>query len=161
MIPAAERGDNSGLALMSMAYDLVVPKSFVWGDFFAKGGSADLDRNRDYAAKLRRPDTIIGSPISLLIWAPLSRAWTQNKYPDNQLKARDTGVEILLISGSIDFSTPAQYATQELLPSLKNGQQVILSEMGHVSDMWNLQPDATKGLLTSFYDTGYADNTLY
>ena len=158
---AAERGDASGLALMSMAYDLVVPKSFVWGDFFMKGGSADLDPNRDYVATLRRPDTIMGSPISLLIWGPLSQAWPQNKYPVERINTRETDVETLLISGSVDFSTPAQYARQELLPSLKNGQQVILSEMGHVSDVWSIQPKATKGLLMSFYDTGHTDKTLY
>jgi hypothetical protein len=110
---------------------------------------------------LRRPDTIIGSPISLLIWAPLSQAWPQDKYPVEPINARDTDVETLLISGNVDFSTPAQYATHELLPSLKNGQQVILSEIGHVSDVWNVQPEATKGLLTSFYDTGHVDNSFY
>ena len=158
---AAERGDNSGLALMSMAYDLVVPNSFVWGDFFAKGGSADLDPNQDYAATLRRPYTIIGLPISLLIWAPLSRAWPQDKYPTERINARDTDVETLLLSGSIDFSTPAQYATHELLPSLKKGQQVILSEMGHVGDVWNVQPEATESLLTNFYNTGKVDDSLH
>jgi pimeloyl-ACP methyl ester carboxylesterase len=41
---AAQNGDASGLALMSLAFDLFIPKSFVWGDLFAKGGSADLDK---------------------------------------------------------------------------------------------------------------------
>lgn len=158
---AAERGDASGLALMSMAYDLVVPKSFVWGDFFAKGASADLDSNRDYATTLRGTNTIIGSPVAYLTWAPLSQVWSQNKIPLELSQVHPSNVETLLVSGSIDFSTPAEYATDELLPSLKNGKQVILSEMGHVSDMWNVQPKATLRLLTSFYDKGKADDSLY
>lgn len=158
---AAEHGDASGLALMSMAYDFMVPKSFVWGDFFAKGGSADLDPNRDYAATLRAPDSIIGSPVAFAIWAPLSQAWPQDKMPPELSGVQPTAVETLLVSGSVDFSTPAEYATNELLPSLENGRQVILSEMGHVSDLWNVQPTATLRLLTSFYDTGQADESLY
>jgi pimeloyl-ACP methyl ester carboxylesterase len=155
----AEHGDASGLALMSMAYDFVVPKSFVWGDFFAKA-VVDMDFNRNYVADMRAPDSIIGSPISLLTWAPLSQAWTQDKLPSELNKVQPTDVETLLISGSIDFSTPADYARDELLPSLKNGRQVILSEVGHVGDVWNIQPKATLRLLTSFYTTGIADDSL-
>ena len=70
-------------------------------------------------------------------------------------------VETLLVSGSVDGTTPARYATEELLPSLSNGQQVILSEFGHVDDVWDLQPEATMHLLTTFYDTGVADDSLF
>jgi hypothetical protein len=70
-------------------------------------------------------------------------------------------VETLLVSGSNDFSTPAEFAANDLLPSLKNGRQVILSEMGHVGDVWGVQPEGTERLLTSFYDTGVADDSLY
>lgn len=158
---AADHGDPSGLALMSMAYDFFVPKSFVWGDFFAKGASADLDLTRDYTADLRDADSIIGSPISLMIWAPLSKAWRHETLPQELREVRPSDVETLLVSGSVDFSTPVEYARDELLPSLKNGRQVIISEAGHVGDVWGVQPEATTRLLTSFYDTGVADDSLY
>jgi len=158
---AAEHGDASGLALMSMAYDFFVPKSFVWGDFFAKGASADLDPTRDYIADLRDADSIIGSPISLLVWAPLSQAWEDELLPDELRQTQPNNVETLLLSGSIDFSTPAEYARDELLPSLKKGKQVIISEAGHVGDVWGVQPAATLRLLTTFYDTGVADDSLF
>ncbi len=70
-------------------------------------------------------------------------------------------VETLLISGNIDLSTPAEFATDDLLPSLTNGTQVILSEMGHVNDVMSLQPEAIARLLTSFYDSGEADDSLF
>jgi hypothetical protein len=44
---------------------------------------------------------------------------------------------------------------------LSNGHQVILSEFGHTNDFWGLQPEATVHLLTTFYDTGEVDDSLY
>jgi hypothetical protein len=158
---AAEHGDPSGLALMNLVYDFFVLKSFVSGDFFAKGASADMDLSRDYTADLRDPNSIIGSPISLMVWLPLSKAWTQETLPQELREARSTDAKTRLISGSLDFSTSAAYARDELLPSLKNGKQVIISEAGHVGDVWGVQPEATTGLLTSVYDTGVADDSLY
>ncbi len=158
---AAAAGDASGLALMSIAYDLLVPKAFVWGEFFAKGTSADLDMRRDYAADLGAPHSIMGSPLARMVWVPLSRAWRHETLPPELRRAQPTDVETLLVSGSADFSTPAEYATNELLPSLKRGRQVIHAELGHVADLWSAQPAATVQLLTSFYDTGQADDSLY
>jgi hypothetical protein len=66
-------------------------------------------------------------------------------------------MQTLLLSGSIDFSTPPEFATNELLPYLKNGKQVILSECGHVDDVWYGNPENTRLMLTSFYNTGVAD----
>jgi hypothetical protein len=71
-----------------------------------------------------------------------------------------SAVETLILSGSIDFSTPAEFTTNELLPFLSNGTQVILSEMGHVGDVFKLQPKTTERLLISFYDTGVVDKSL-
>lgn len=78
------------MALMSIAYNLFVPKSFVWGDFFAKGGNADLDLNRNYTADLSAPHSIIGSPISLLIWSPQPPV---DVYPD---RSRVKALSIIL-----------------------------------------------------------------
>ena len=158
---AAEHGDPSGLALMSLAYDFMIPNAFVWGDLFLKGGSADFDPDRDYVNTLRAPDTALGSPVAYLVWAPLSQAFLQSKFSSERAMAQPGDVETLLISGSIDFSTPAEYAANELLPQLKNGKQVILQEMGHVSDVWNIQPHAMRRLLTRFFDTGVVDSSQF
>lgn len=68
-------------------------------------------------------------------------------------------METLLINGSLDFSTPLEFGRDELLPSLKNGKLVILSEMGHVNDFWSINPTAANRLLSSFYATGQADES--
>jgi len=53
-----------------------------------------------------------------------------------------------------------QFARDQLLPTLRNGQHVVLSEFGH-GEFLALQPEASKQLLTSFYDTGVADDSLF
>lgn len=156
---AAERGDPSGLALMSLAYDFVFPSMFTWGDLAAKAVSADYDATRDYAAEMDPPGSILGAPFSKLLWS--SAAWPTAPMPEEFRKAQHSDVETLLVSGSVDFSTPAEYATNELLPQLTKGRQVILAEMGHTQDLWGVQRQATKRLLASFYDTGVADDSLF
>ena len=158
---AAKRGDPSGLALMSMAYNFTVPSAANWGDEASKGVSADYDSSRNYAAEMEPPGLPLGSPMSKAIWGPASYAhWPTKMLPDEYRTLRSSDVETLLLSGSIDFSTPSENATKELLPYLKKGQQVIFSECGHVNDMWYANVENTRRILTSFYNTGVADRSL-
>jgi hypothetical protein len=157
---AAQRGDPSGLALLSLAYDLLIPSMFIWGDFFSKAYSADYDPDRDYAGELDPPDSILGTPLSLLFWG------SGLKWPGKSLRAelkqvQSSDVVTLLISGSADFSTPAEYAAQELLPYLTRGEQVILAGIGHVGDFWKLQPLAAQHLVRTFFATGRVETIQF
>jgi len=158
---AAADGDASGLALVSLAWDFMAPSVLVWGDSFAKAAPADFDPARDYAADMNPPGSIMGSPLSLMSFDNLNGNWPVTSIPDELRRVHPSDVETLLVSGSVDFSTPAQYATDELLPTLSKGQQVIVAEAGHTGDLFGLQPAATERLLTSFYDTGLADASLF
>ena len=158
---SAAKGDASGLALMSAAYDLIMPKMSVWGEFFAIGSSADYEAGRDYRTEMDPPNAVLGSPMSLLIWGSAPGNWPPYVIADEYRQVSPTDVETLLINGSVDFSTPAQFAEEELLPSLNNGQCITIAEQGHVNDFWAFQPEARQLLLTSFYDTGKADDSLY
>jgi len=155
---AAEKGDPSGLALLSLAYDLLLPKVFIWGDLLTKGGNIDFDPERDYN-DLRAPGSILGSPMSLLIWQPASHGWPIYPVAEEFRRVQPSDVETLLINGSLDFSTPLEFGRAELLPALKNGKLVTLSEMGHVSDFWSINPAAADRLLTGFYAAGQADDS--
>ena len=157
---AAEEGDYSGLYLMQLAYDYTFPSMMVWGDLFAKGASADFDSSFNYAEAFSDSNTILGSPLSKLIWGGAAGRWPVSLIPSDLRHVQRSEVQTLLISGSIDFSTPAEYAT-ELLPSLPNGRQVILREMGHVDDVFTLQREALSHLLTRFYDEGVADDSRF
>lgn len=157
---AAARGDYSGMALLTLAGPMMFAEATVWGDNAAKAVSiGDYDFSRDYATEMNPPDSIIGSPRSIM--ADAWKGWTAYRIPEEYSQVQPSDVETLLISGSIDFFTPAEFATDELLPALSNGQQVILSEFGHSGDVWNLQPEATRHLLTSFFATGEVDDSLY
>ena len=157
---AAAEGDASGLALMSLTWDLVVPSILVWGDLFAKAGTADYDPARDYAADMNPTESIMGSPGSLLYFDSLG-GWPITPIAADLRRVQPSDVETLLVSGSVDFGTPAEYATNELLPALRHGQQVIVAEAGHTGDLFGLQPAATERLLTTFYNTGVADASLF
>ena len=132
-----------------------------WGEFFALGASADYQPGRDYRADLETPDAVLGAPMSLLIWGSAAGYWPPFLMDEQYRTVQPTDVQTLLISGSIDFSTPAQFAEQELLPSLHNGQSVVIAEQGHTGDFWSFQSEARRRLLTSFFDTGLADDSLY
>ena len=156
---AASNGDASGLALLSLAYDMAMPKLTVWGEFLAKGFSADFDPNRDYT-ELANPDSVMGSPLAQLIWAGADQ-WPMDTIPEAYQQVQPSSVETLLVSGDIDFSTPIENGTEKLLPSLEKGDQVVLKNMGHVNDVWHAQPAATERLLTHYYATGEVDDSLY
>jgi pimeloyl-ACP methyl ester carboxylesterase len=158
---AAEHGDPSGLAIMSLAYDYIMPSMFVWGEMASKAVSADFDSTRDYCREMEPPNLPLGSPMSKLLWGPLSYGrWPTTQLPEEFRHARRSDVQTLLLSGSVDFSTPPEFATNELLPYLKNGKQVILSECGHVNDVLYVNPENTRLMLTSFYATGLANTSL-
>jgi len=157
---AADQGDPSGLALMSLAYDYLVPSMFTWGDLASKG-NADFDSSRNYAREMEPEGLPLGSPMGKLLWGPLTYGrWPMRQLSEEFRKLRQSEGEALLLSGSVDFSTPPEYATKELLPCLKNGKQVILSECGHVNDMWYVNRENTRLLLTSFYKTGVPNTSL-
>jgi pimeloyl-ACP methyl ester carboxylesterase len=157
---AAEQGDYSGLYMLQRAYDFMMPSMMIWGDLFAKG-STDFDPDIDYRSSMRDSTTIMGSPFSLLIAGSAAGHWPVHRLPPELNKVQRSDVQTLLISGSVDFSTPAEYAAEELLPSLANGKQVILREMGHVGDVLNLQRPALEHLLVRFYDEGVADDSKF
>lgn len=157
---AAEAGDPSGLALMSLAYDFLMPNMMTWGEFLAIGFNSDFESNLNYREVLSKPNAILGTPLSLLVWGAADN-WPAETLPADYRRVQPTDIETLLVSGSVDFSTPAQFAETELLPSLQNGQHIVIAEQGHTNDFWSFQQDAAEQLLTSFYVTGKADDSLY
>ncbi|MCC6187729.1 MAG: alpha/beta fold hydrolase [Anaerolineales bacterium] len=157
---AAAEGDPSGLALISLVWDFMAPSVLVWGDLLNKAGTADYDPARDYAADMNPPGSILGSPGSLAYFDSLG-SWPITPIPAELRQVQPSDVETLVVNGSVDLYTPAEYTADELLPALSKGQEVIVAEAGHVQDLFGLQPAATERLLTSFYDTGVADASLF
>jgi pimeloyl-ACP methyl ester carboxylesterase len=159
---AAKDGDASGMALVSIGRNMFLPTLWTWGEGLSLAASVDdyYDPSRDYRSEFEASDTILGSPVSLMLWS-MGPEWPAHPIPQEYLQVQPTDIETLLISGSIDFSTPPQFATEELLPYLSNGEQVILKDLGHTGSFWSSQPEARAHMLNTFFDTGQVDASLY
>ncbi|NUN68770.1 MAG: alpha/beta hydrolase [Bacteroidetes bacterium] len=157
---AAAEGDPSGLAVMSMASDFVLPPLFVWGDLASKAVSADHDPLRDHIRETSSHGTMFGSPLSRLLWGSLQYGqWPIRMLPERYRTLVRSDVPTLMLSGSLDLSTPAENAANELLPFLPNGQQIVLREYGHVADVWTVDPPRTQQLVARYFREGTADST--
>ena len=158
----ADGGSAAGFWMLSFLADVTFPESFVWGEL-AGAGSLDSPVVSEYYASGGDPGSILGNPGTDFIWGRggLADVWPQNPDSADYQQIRTSDVETLLIGGTLDAATPVVNATEELLPSLTNGQQVVLAEFGHSLDFWTYQPDAANRLLNTFIDTGEVDDSLY
>ena len=159
---SAAQGDPSGLWLLSLLAGIALPQSFVWGEF-ASIGMADAQPVERYYSSGADRGSIIGNPLAEFLWGAggLVHAWPANPGEDQYTSVQNSNVPTLLVGGTLDFQTPAQNATKELLPHLPNGHQVILSGLGHADDFFSYEPSASTQLLTTFYATGQVDTSRY
>ena len=159
---AADDGDGSGAWLMSLMTQAIFPRVQVWGDVAAVG-RADAAHARRFFATHADRGSVIGSPGTDFITAEgrLFESWPAS--PDENLytRVRDSNVETLLICGRLDFATPPQNATRQLLPHLPKGHEVVLPDIGHTDDFWATQIPAGNRLISTFLDSGRVDTSLY
>jgi pimeloyl-ACP methyl ester carboxylesterase len=158
---SAAHGDASGLWFESTLANLAFPESFVWGDEAAVSRSDAQAAERYFSTN--HGDSIIGSPATKFLFAGggLVHAWPANPTENEYTHVRDSNVETLLVGGNLDFATPPQAATRELLPHLPNGHQVVLRDLGHTNSFWSYEPKASTRMLSSFFDSGRVDTSLY
>ena len=98
--------------------------------------------------------------MSKLLWGPLKAgSWPIRPIPIEFRRTQISDVQTLLLSGSIDLGTPAEFATNDLLPLLSQGRQIVLAECGHMDIEWT-DPENAQRILTSFYRTGIPDTSL-
>ncbi|GAA0268248.1 alpha/beta fold hydrolase [Cryptosporangium japonicum] len=160
---SAAEGDASGVWAMSALGDLLLPEGIVWGEF-ASFAMLDAPAARKYYAAGGDPGSILGNAGAEFLWGgPEGVATVWPDSPDNAeyRTLRPSQTETLLVSGTIDYSTPAQLARDELLPTLARGKQVILPELGHTGDFYEHRPEASKHLLLTFFDTGAVDDSQF
>lgn len=148
---AAYNDDYSGLFMLQKVYDMST-KSII-GDVFAKTVSAD--QNSNYA--LEDSNTILGKNISE-IYAQTAKYWQIKSIPAEYTTCKYSEEETLVVSGDLDFRTPAYITEKELMPHLKNGKHVILKNMSHTDVLINVMK--TPSFLQAFYDDGIVDTSL-
>lgn len=159
---AAEQGDGGGAWFLSLLAQVAFPSEQLWGDVAAVA-RADATHARRFFASRGDRRSLIGTPGTDLIWAggSLLDAWPESPDEQEYTQVRDSSVETLLIGGELDFATPPQWATRELLPHLPNGQEVVLENLGHTNDFWTYQPEASTRLIATYLASGRVDTSLY
>ncbi|MCL6274512.1 alpha/beta fold hydrolase [Muricauda sp. 2012CJ35-5] len=154
---AAAKGDYSGIALLSMAHDYIIPEMMNWGDFLSKG-MIDYDPTRSYHNEFSTSKTALGSPISALLM-DIGKSWPTDQPKDTYTELDTLYTRILVINGALDFSTPHQVVQEELMPFLKNGELKVIAHKGHVADL--LYKKEVIGLMADFYaDKNVINTTL-
>jgi pimeloyl-ACP methyl ester carboxylesterase len=159
---SAAEGDASGLWFQSFLVDFVVPDAFVWGEY-AAAASLDAQAARQYFSSGAQERDSVGYAGSAFAWGEgrMADAWPAAPDEDAYSRVRTSEVETLLIGGALDFSTPPQVATEELLPHLPNGHEVVLPWLGHTLSFFAEQPEAGSRLINTFLDSGHVDDSLY
>ncbi len=147
---AADDGDYSGIALMSVAYNYILPKMMVWGDFLSKG-MIDYDDSRNYWDEFTSSPYPLGSPMSAL-FMDIGELWPVIQPPSDFSKLDTLEVETLVLNGALDFSTPHENVQKELMPFLPNGELVVFNGAGHVADLL-YKKDVKKGMGV-YYERG-------
>ncbi len=160
---SAAHGDSSGLWFESLLAQIAFPEVFVWGDVAAVGMADNQAAERYYSSSEHDGPSIIGNPGTEFLFGGggLLHAWPANPTDNEYTHVQTSNVQTLLIGGSLDFATPPQNATKELLPYLPNGHQVILAGFGHTTSFWTEQTKASTHLINTYFDTGKVDDSLY
>jgi hypothetical protein len=160
---SAAKGDPSGLWFMSLLADVAFPQAFVWGEY-AAAATLDSQVAREYfSSGAQERSSNLGRAATAFGWGggELLDAWPAAPDHNAYSRVRTSTVETLLIGGELDFATPPQIATKELLPHLPNGHEVVLPGFGHSTSFWTEQPEAGTRLINTFLDTGKVDDSLY
>jgi pimeloyl-ACP methyl ester carboxylesterase len=163
LLSAAE-GDAGGLWIWSAAIDELFGYLFGRAGQYSAFGNIDAGAAPGYFAA-GAPDGYANFGYAAMAsgWAggQTADAWPRDPQARQYTEPRASDVETLLVGGELDFVTPPQTATNELLPHLPNGREVVLDGIGHNFSFWYDQPDATSRLVNTFFDSGQVDDSLY
>lgn len=160
---SADRGDYSQLAALTAAYDQAFPSSLVWGDFYSKILSVqNPEPGSDHETEMDPGGSALGSPLAKLLFRCLSHGqWPILPVPEELRGPRYSDVETLLICGNLDFASPPEPVEKELLPYLRKGRLMVLSEMGHRDIAGGAQPEAFRSVVETFFRTGNSDDSPF
>jgi pimeloyl-ACP methyl ester carboxylesterase len=154
---AAAEGDPSGLAMLNLIAKLM-PHVQVFGDQINKIGTLDKEKYGGIES-ISLGESILGSPMAEAIW-PAMEGWPFELVSKELREFQATDVEMLLVNGTVDVSTLPGWL-DEASTYFHKAQIVRLPEFGHTGDVQTFQPEALRQLVTSYYDTGVADDSLF
>ena len=153
---SAEQGDFSSIAVMSLMYDQLMANFQNAGDLLAKTYSSVTDPQRDFITEMHAPDSVIGSPMSLMAWGAFQHSdWPVKPVAAEHPPTQKSPVETLIVYGSKE----AGEAFQEKHGSMfTNAHWVIFEDLGHM-DVWNMIGEGMSHLIHRFLDEGAVDTS--
>jgi len=154
-LKAVNKGDYSYLFLLQKMVDMAT-SDLIFGEMSSKAFSADYQEKVDYRTLLKGENTVLGGNLSKLYWG-IGSAFNIKMIPEEFRTSKKLNTNTLIISGDLDVSTPSDYARDELMPYLKNGEQLILKNMSHENII--TKAFKTPDFLSKYYDTGEIDKS--
>jgi len=154
---SAEKGDFSSIAAMCLMSEMFVGL-IQTGDLMAKTFSSVTDPNRDFVSELDDPDSLIGSPLSMLAWGGFQYSrWPAISLVKEHPPTQKSNVETLIFYGSKQTGEPFRNRYEA---NFNHAHWVILDDLGH-TDIWTVTSDGTQHLMRTFLNEGVVDTSKF
>ncbi len=155
---SAEKGDFSSIAAMCMMYEMFIGLIGFPGDLLAKTYSSVTNPDRNFIAELNDPDSVIGSPVSLLAWGCFQYShWPVISLVKDHPPTQKLTVETLIFYGSKETGESFQNKYRN---NFTNAHWVILDDIGH-GDIWTITAEGTQHLMLTFLNEGVVDTSKF
>jgi len=153
---SAEQGDFGSLAVMSLMYDQLMGNFENVGDLLAKTYSSVTDPQRDFIAEMDVPDSVIGSPMSLMAWGAFQHSnWPVQSVAAEHPATQTSPVETLIVYGSKEAGEAFQNRHGTMFT---NAHWVMFEDLGHM-DVWKMIGEGMGHLIHRFLDEGAVDTS--
>ena len=155
---SAEKGDFSGIAAICMMYEMFIGLIGYPGDLLAKTYSSVTEPERDFISELDDPDSVIGSPVSMLAWGCFQYShWPVISLVKEHPPTQKSTVETLIFYGSKETGESFRNKYRN---NFTNAHWVILDDLGH-GDIWTITADGTQHLMRTFLNEGVVDTSKF
>jgi pimeloyl-ACP methyl ester carboxylesterase len=155
---SAEKGDFGSIAAMCLMYEMFMGQIGYTGDLLAKTYSSVTDPDRDFVSELDDPDSLIGSPLSMLAWGGFQYSdWPAKSHVRQHPPTQKSTVETLIFYGSKQTGEPfrKKYGT-----NFTHAHWVILDDLGHM-DIWTITAEGIEHLMRTFLNEGIVDTSKF
>jgi pimeloyl-ACP methyl ester carboxylesterase len=155
---SAEKGDFSSIAAMCQMYEMFMGLIGYPGDLMAKTFSSVTDPDRDFVSELNDPDSLIGSPLSMIAWGGFQYShWPAISLVKEHPPTQKSNVETLIFYGSKQTGEPVRKRYEA---NFTNAHWVILDDLGHM-DIWTITAEGTQHLMRTFINEGIVDTSKF
>lgn len=153
---SAEKGNFDSIAAMSMMYDQFIGVIQSPGDLLSKTVSSVTDPNKDFVSELSDPDSVIGSPLSMLAWGSFQYSdWPVKSVAKEHPPTHKSDVETLIVYGCKETGEPFR---KKFEGNFTKAHWLVLDDLGH-TDIWTIIGEGTNHLMLRFLNDGVVDTS--